>query len=99
MTVEANNEKFQIPHDLDSEKAIIGAMLFDIVSCEIAIQGLQSDYFFEKKNAAMFIEIIRIRTEGADVNLETISALPSLRQVKSYITEIASEYTTSRGII
>lgn len=53
---------------LDSEQAVIGAALYDPDACEIALERLRADMFFEPLHAAAWEMIAAGRKAGSPVN-------------------------------
>src|ERR1017187_9089515 len=54
-----------IPHDLDAERAVLGAMLQSPFAIDAVIDGLLSQDFYRPANGIIFMAIVKLRKSGS----------------------------------
>lgn len=92
------------PHNLDAEKAVIGAILIDNNSLNKVIDSIKSDFFYDPKNILIFEAIEKLYSKAEAVDVLTISA--QLKKIKKfsesgggrYLSELVSAVPTSANI-
>jgi replicative DNA helicase len=60
------------PHDIDAEKAVLGAMLLDKHAVPVAIELLQPDYFYSTANEKIFATMVELYSKNTEIDVITV---------------------------
>lgn len=61
------------PNSVESERAVLGAMLQDKTAVSLAIESLQKDDFFLSENASIYEAMFNLQSVGTPIDLRTIA--------------------------
>jgi len=97
----------EAPHDIDAERALLGAVLLDDATLEIAVEHLGphgDDVFYSKTHATIYDAMLRANLDGQ--RIDSITLVNALRKNNaldgvggaSYIAELSSAVPTSANI-
>lgn len=92
------------PHNLDAEKAVLGAVLIDNNSLNKVIDTLKADFFYDPKNKLIFEAIEKLYSKAEAIDVLTLSS--QLKKVKkfseagggAYLSELVTAVPTSANI-
>ena len=65
-------EKTKIPHSIDAEQSVIGAMLMDAEAIEAASEMLKEDDFYARQYGVLFTAIVEMHRKGLAVDPVTL---------------------------
>ncbi len=91
-------DKPKMPADINCEKAVIGAMLFDDYGLKNALDCLSAEDFYYIGNQKIFNAIIDLNTKGKSVDIVTVIAAMEGEVPQEYVIELASETSTSANV-
>ncbi|MGC8594299.1 MAG: replicative DNA helicase [Candidatus Kryptoniota bacterium] len=60
------------PHDIDAEKAVLGAMLLDKHAVPVAVELLQPDYFYSTANEKIFAAMVELYARNTEIDVITV---------------------------
>lgn len=69
-----SEETFALPpNSIDSERAVLGAMLQDKAAVSLAIETLQKEDFYLSENAQVYDAMFRLQSLGTPIDLRTVA--------------------------
>lgn len=92
------------PHNLDAEKATLGALLLDWDSLTLVLQYLRPDKFYSLQNQKIFSAMLDLYNEGTQGDI--LSVIEKLRQKgeleaaggAAYVSELTDKVPTSANV-
>lgn len=63
-----------LPHNIEAEQSVLGAMILSRNSVDIALQNLSSDYFYTKEHQLIFAAIENLVSNQMSVDITTLTA-------------------------
>ena len=94
----------ELPHDLNAEKSVLGAMFLSKYALQRAVETLSSDQFYADANGIIFRLLSDFCDKGTPIDLTTVtSELVNRNQLKQvgdveYLTEIINTVPTAANI-
>lgn len=92
------DNKYKMPADINAEKAVLGAMLYDNAGLNCGLGCLKSDDFYYLDNQKIFDGIKSVYDKGKIVDYVTVSAELEGAVDVSYIINLFTSTCTSAGI-
>ncbi len=92
------------PHDIEAEKAVLGAMLLDKHAVSPAIELLQPDYFYSTANEKIFGGMLELYTRNTEIDVitlrEELRRTGHLENVggSAYLNELVSTVVSSANV-
>ena len=92
------------PHNLEAEKAALGAVLLDPDALDIALQYLRADDFYKNRHKLIFDSIIDLSEKNENIDILTVvqqlKAIGKLEEAggAGYISTLTSEVPSSANI-
>lgn len=91
-------------HDLDVERAVLGAMLIDPRAVEVAADLLAVEVFYHRAHAAIFRALLRLSEKGQAI--DQVTAIEELKRTEEldhvggvvYLAQLAAEVATSANV-
>lgn len=69
------SEPLELPHNLDAEQALLGAMMIDNRLVEDVMPRVRAEHFFDELNGRIFEQIVRLADRGMVANPVTLKPL------------------------
>ena len=94
----------EIPHSIDAEQSVLGAMFLTKRALEKGLENLQEDDFYLDSHKKIFATLKKLDTEGSPVDLTTVTNElndhDTLKQIGGveYLTEIIEIVPTAANI-
>lgn len=63
-----------LPHNIEAEQSVLGAMILSRNAVDIALQNLSSDYFYTKEHQLIFAAIENLVSNQMSVDITTLTA-------------------------
>lgn len=92
------DNKYKMPADRQAERAVLGAMLFDIDGLECGLGCLNADDFYYIDNQKVFTAIKSVYDMDKTVDYVTVSAALEGKVAVEYVIDIFTSTCTSAGI-
>ena len=80
----------QLPHDLTAERSVLGALLFDTNTLNLAVEGLRPEDFYLPAHREIYSAALKLNADGMAVDLVTVEA--ELRRRGSLATAGGTDY-------
>ena len=80
----------QLPHDLTAERSVLGALLFDANTLNLAVEGLRPEDFYLPAHREIYSAALKLNADGMAVDLVTVEA--ELRRRGSLATAGGTDY-------
>ena len=93
-----------MPHNLEAEQSVIGAMLMDASAIDVAAEILTGEDFYARANGVMFDAMVELRAENRPADIITLSSrlkekgAPEEMTETGYIKEILDAVPTSANV-
>ena len=95
----------ELPHNLEAEQSIIGAILADPAVMPIVIEKIKSDYFYNENLRNIYNIIFRMFTSGVPIDIVTVlneaeklNIFENSIEGRKYFIEIASVLPTASNV-
>jgi len=95
----------QVPHNLEAERAVLGAIFIDTKQLDILIERLKPSDFYHKPNEIIYQTMIELHSKNIPIDLVTITEHLSKNKMleaaggASYISQIIDEIPSTVNII
>ena len=93
-----------MPHSVEAEKSVIGAMMIDQDAITVASELLTSEDFYQKQNGILFTAMTGLYAEGKPVDLITLQnrlrekAVPEEISSLEFVRELVTAVPTSANV-
>ena len=93
-----------MPHSIEAEQSVIGAMLMDAEAIEVAMEMLKEEDFYARQYGVLFTAIVEMHQKGMAVDLVTLQTrlreknLPPEIYGSGAILELIEQVPTSANI-
>ena len=64
----------QLPHDLTAERSVLGALLYDTNTLNLAVEGLRPEDFYLPAHREIYSAALKLNADGMAVDLVTVEA-------------------------
>ena len=97
-------EEYLLPHDLEAEQAVLGAIILDSVAMETAEDMLQGEEFYALRHQQVFIAALELTDNNDPVDLITLtSRLASKGELEGiggldYLSAVANSVPTAANV-
>lgn len=95
----------ELPHSIEAEQSVIGAVLADPSVLPIVIEKIKADYFYSEQHKAIYSIIVRMFTGGSPVDIitvlneaEKLHIFESAAEGKRYLAEIGNTLPSTSNI-
>ena len=94
-----------LPHSIEAEQSVIGAILSDPSIAPLVIEKVKAEYFFTEQHKAIFGIIVRMFTSSMPIDIVTVlneaekmHIFESAAEGRRYLAEIANTLPTTENI-
>ena len=93
-----------MPHNIEVEQAVLGAMFLDRDALNLAVENLQPDYFYKKSHELIFRAMVKLFEQDAEIDLLSVADIlkqwGKLDEIGGhvYLAEIMNSTPTSANI-
>ncbi|MHB2148990.1 replicative DNA helicase [Calditrichota bacterium LG25] len=93
-----------MPHNIEVEQAVLGAMFLDREAVNLAVENLQPEYFYKKSHGLIFKAMVKLFEQDAEIDLlgvaDILKQWGSLDEIGGhvYLAEIINSTPTSANI-
>ncbi len=95
----------ELPHSIEAEQSVIGAVLADPSSLPIVIEKIKPEYFYSEQHKAIYSIILRMFTSGQPVDIitvlneaEKLHIFDSSAEGRRYLAEIGDTLPSTSNI-
>lgn len=95
----------ELPHSIEAEQSVIGAILSDPSALSIVIEKIKPDYFYSEQHKAIYSIILRMFTSGQPIDIitvlneaEKLHIFESNAEGRRYLAEIGNTLPSTSNI-